>query len=48
MTSEKYNIQKNNFFIYFQVIREIKTCLEYQEEIQSKVGFGFSSTQKNS
>ena len=33
-------------FIHFQVAREIKTCLEYQKQIQSKAGF--SRTQNNS
>ena len=31
-------------FIYFQVVIEVKTCLECQKEIQSKVGF--SKTQR--
>ena len=27
-----------DFFIYFQVVKEIKTSPEYQKDIQSKVG----------
>ena len=33
-----YHMCRYRYFIDFQVVKEIKTCLKYQKGIQSKVG----------